>query len=163
MKQKDKKLLERPYDASRIAKEPFPVTPNDFLCLSVKGQVANPFSSKDEVRNFFKKFHSCSDLRIEVLDFKRVLWMKVNFEYIHSAQAFENKLLRDEWFQSNDLSARRENYQHFFLQFENPAEKVRQSSFPFAYSAKDLRGLSYHPGYKFTAPFNFSKSKPFKM
>ena len=89
MKQKDKKLLERPYDASRIAKEPFPVTPNDFLCLSVKGQVANPFSSKDEVRNFFKKFHSCSDLRIEVLDFKRVLWMKVNFEYIRSAQLFE--------------------------------------------------------------------------
>ena len=85
-----------------------------------------------------------------MLDFKRVLWMKVNFEYIHSAQAFEDKLLRDDWFQSNGLSARRENYQHFFLQFENPAEKVRQSSFPFAYSAKDLRGLSFHPGYKFT-------------
>ena len=115
MKQKDKKLLERPYDASRIAKEPFPVTPNDFLCLSVKGQVANPFSSKDEVRNFFKKFHSCSDLKIQVLDFKPVLWMKVNFEYIRSAQLFEEKLLRDLWFQATNLNARRRELPAFFL------------------------------------------------
>ena len=135
MKQKAKKLLERPYDSSRIAKDPFSNTPNDFLCLSVKGKVEKTFSSADEVRNLFKKIHSCSDMRIEVLYLKRELWIKVNFEYIRSAQLFEEKLLRDLWFQATGLNARRENYQHFFLQFENPREKVRNSSFPFAYSA----------------------------
>ena len=102
LKQKARKLLECPYDLSRIAKEPFSNTPNGFLCLSLKGKFDKNFSSADEVRNFFKKIHSCTDIQIEVLDFKRELWIKINFKHIRSAQLFEEKLLQDLWFQATN-------------------------------------------------------------